>query len=230
MSDLPAHPVRRVVWKVCAVAAAVLLAGLIAVDIHLAWNVIRVSRVERETARRRTWEPTAIAIRADQLRIPGGRGPFLMATIETRCSGSRLYYTLSVRKNPQCCAAATGDGAAGPVAAVLLDLVSFDDLLSSVRRFTIRLIDEQGATMKTVVVARRQVYLQSDNAGGVRAGEASAGVPWDCGVYSQVKRVVVESDEFREKSERAVSPHVAAAHAPPADHGSSPGRERDRGR
>src|SRR5205807_594212 len=147
------------------------------------------------------------------------------------CSGMSDLPAHPVRrvvwKNPQCCAAATGDGAAGPVAAVLLDLVSFDDLLSSVRRFTIRLIDEQGATMKTVVVARRQVYLQSDNAGGVRAGEASAGVPWDCGVYSQVKRVVVESDEFREKSERAVSPHVAAAHAPPADHGSWPGRERD---
>src|SRR5467141_3894870 len=175
MSDPPAHPVRRVVWKVCAVAAAVLLAGPIALDIHLAWNVISTSRVERETARMRTWEPTAIAIRADQLRIPGGRGPFLMATIETRCSGSRLYYTLSVRKNPQCCAAGPGDGAAGPVdgaagpvAAVLLDLVSFDDLLSSVRRFTIHLIDEQGATIKTVGVARRQVYLQSDNAGGVR--------------------------------------------------------------
>jgi hypothetical protein len=200
MSDPPAHPVRRVVWKVCAVAVGVLLAGLIAVDIHLAWNVIRTSRVERETARVRTWEPTAIAVRADQLRFPGGRGPFLIGTVETRCSGSRLYYTLSVRKNPHCCAAATGDGAAGPVAAVLLDLVSFDDLLSTVRRFTIRLLDEQGATMKTVVVTRRQVYLQSDNAGGVRGGEASAGEPWDCDAYSHVKRVVVESAEFHEKS------------------------------
>src|SRR5207244_8629262 len=190
-------------------------------DMHRERNVRRTARVERGTAQLRQWEPTAIAIRADQRRIQGGRGSFLMATIETRCSGSRLYYTLSVRKNPQCCAAATGDGAAGPVAHVRLDLVRYDDLLKSVRRFTIRLIDEQGATMKTVVVARRQVYLQSDNAGGVRAGEASAGVPWDCGVYSQVKRVVVESDEFREKSERAVSPPVAAAHAPPADHGSS---------
>ncbi|PYM80418.1 MAG: hypothetical protein DME09_19400 [Candidatus Rokuibacteriota bacterium] len=200
MSDPPAHPVRRVVWRVCAVAAAVLLAGLIAVDIRLAWNVIRVSRLERETARTRAWEPTALALRADQLRIPGGRGPLLIATTETRCSGSRLYYTLSVRKNPRCCAAGSGDGAAGPVAAILLDLVSLDDLLSSVRRFTIRFIDEQGATLKTVVVARRQVYLQSDHAGGVGAGEASAGVPWDCGAYSHVTRVVVESEEFREKS------------------------------
>jgi len=140
MSDLPAHPVRRVVWKVCAVAAAVLLAGLIAVDIHLAWNVIRTSRVERETAKLRTWEPTAIAIRADQLRIPGGRGPFLMATIETRCSGSRLYYTLSVRKNPQCCAAATGDGP-------WLECVLVAPRLRKTRGQNVRKIEEGLATL-----------------------------------------------------------------------------------
>ena len=190
------------IWTLGALLAALLLTGLIGVDTYLAWNAIRETRVERETATMRTWEPTVITVRADRLRIPGGRGPVLIATTQTRCSGSHLYYSLTVRKNPRCCTDSNGQGAGAPLATVLLDLASLDDLLSSIRRFNLRLIDQGAATMKTVVIPRRRVFLQSDNAGGIRAGEASADVPWDCGAYRQVKRVVVESEEFREQSER----------------------------
>jgi len=183
----------RVVWRACALSAAVLLTGLIVFDFRLAWKAIRETRVERETAKIHTWEPTVLSVRVDQFRVPGGRGPFLIATTETRCSGARFYYTLTVQKNPHCCPDAHGhDGAT--VTAVLLDLVSLDDLLGVIRRFTIRLIDQRGATMKTVSVPRRQLSLQSDNAGGIRAGEASAGVSWDCEAYSHVERVVIEPE------------------------------------
>ncbi len=183
----------RVVWRACALSAAVLPTGLIVFDVHLAWKAIRETRLERETAKIRTWEPTVLSVRVDQLRIPGGRGPFLIATSETRCSGARLYYRLTIQKNPRCCPGADGhDGAT--VTAVLLDLASLDDVLRSVRRFNVRLIDQRGVTLKTVSVTRRQVYLQSDDRGGIRAGEANAGIPWDCEAYSHVERVVIEPE------------------------------------
>jgi hypothetical protein len=191
---------RARVWTIGLLAAAGLVGGLLAVDIYLAWNAVRESRLAPETTEMRTWEPTVITVRADQLRLPGGRGPVLVATAETRCAGARLYYRLRIRKNPRCCAAAIGTETGRPLPTVLLDLASLDDLLSPIRRFNLHLVDRGGATIKTVAVARRRVYLQPDGGGGVGAGEARADVPWNCGAYSRVTRVVVEPEEFREES------------------------------
>jgi hypothetical protein len=191
---------RARIWTLGLLAAAGLVSGLVAVDIYLAWNAVRETRLARETAQMRTWEPTVITVRAGQLRLPGGRGPVLIATAQTRCSGAHLYYRLRVRKNPRCCAAPVGVDGGPPLATVLLDLASLEDLLSPIKRFNLHLVDRGGATIKTVAVARRRVYLQPDGGGGIGAGETRADIAWDCDIYSRVTRVVVEAEEFREES------------------------------